>query len=82
MEFVIWNRIETDKIDVVLSKDVIKVFIDGKEHWVKKIQTQEDLKIYEQILDDIEKINEMYINKDEEKFQKLSEEFLQKLKVL
>lgn len=82
MEFVIWNRIETDKIDVVLSEDVIKVFIDGKEHWAKKIQTQEDLKIYEQILDDIEKINKMYINKDEEKFQKLSEEFLQKLKVL
>lgn len=81
MEFVIWNRIEPDKIDVVLSEDTIKVLIDDREHWTKKVQTQEDMKLYEQLLDDIEKINEMYINKDEANFQKLSEDFLQKLKV-
>jgi hypothetical protein len=55
--------------------------IDGKEIFSKLIEKQEDMKIYEDMLDDIEKINEVYISGDEVNFQKLSEEFLEKLKV-
>jgi YbbR domain-containing protein len=81
MEFVIWNRVEPDKIDITLTDNTVKVLIDGKEIFSKLIEKQEDMKIYEDMLDDIEKINEVYISGDEVNFQKLSEEFLEKLKV-
>jgi hypothetical protein len=82
MEFVIWNKIEPDKIDVVLTDDSITISIDGQPFWNKPVTNEADVKIYEEILDDIEKVNEKYIAGEEEAFQKLSEEFLEKLKVL
>ena len=82
MELVIWNKIEPDKIDVVIVDNVIKVLIDDRAIWSKIMEKPEDMNIYNDILDDVEKINEVYINGDTENFQKLSEEFLQKLKTL
>lgn len=82
MEFVIWNKTDVDKIDVVLSEKTIKVMIDDVETFSKLIKKPEDMKIYTDILDDVEKINETYISGDEINFQKLSQEFLEKLKML
>ena len=82
MEFVIWNRTDADKIDVVLSDDTLKVIIEDNEVFSKVLKTQEDIKIYDELLDDIEKINEVYISGDEVNFQNLSEKFLEKLKVI
>jgi len=81
MKLVIWNKTDADNIDVFIADDYIKVLINDIQHWTKKIETREDLGFYEELLGDIEKINQMYIDKDEENFQKLSEDFLNKLEV-
>jgi len=80
MELVIWNKTDVDNIEPVLSEDTIKVLINDQEYWSKLITKPEDIEIYNSILDDLEKINELYIEGDEDNFQKLSEEFLQKIK--
>jgi len=81
MKLIIWNKTDADNIDVFIADDYIKVLINDIQHWTKKIETREDLGFYEELLGDIEKINQMYIDKDEENFQKLSEDFLNKLEV-
>jgi len=78
MQLVIWNNIETDKVDIDIDGDDILVRLDGIEH--KRILFNAD--IYSEILNDLEKINELYIEGDTENYQKLSEELLQKMEAM
>jgi hypothetical protein len=78
---VIWNKIESDKIDIVIT-DIIEIFVNGVSIWSMKVEDSGDYDTYHELLDDIEKINIAYIKKDTEQYQKLSEEFLQKLKTM
>jgi len=80
-KFVIWNKIESERIDIVLI-DTIEIFINGISIWSMKVEDSGDYAIYHELLDDIEKINVAYIKKEDEEYQKLSEEFLQKLKTM
>jgi hypothetical protein len=80
-KFVIWDRIEDAKIEIILT-DTIEIFINGISVWSKVVEDSGDYDLYHELLDDIEKINISYIKKNIEDYQKLSEEFLQKLKTI
>jgi len=83
MELAIWNKIEIDNIDVILLKGLVKVIVNDKVYFVKDFEDiEEGKKIYNEILDKIEEINEVYYNGDEERFKELSEKFLEELKLL
>jgi len=83
MELAIWNKIEIDNIDVIFLKGLIKVMINDKVYFIKEFEDiEEGRKIYNELLDKIEEINEAYYNNDEEQFKELSEKFLEELKLL
>ena len=71
-KFVIWDRIEDAKIDIILT-DTIEIFINGKSIWSMVIEDSGDYGLYHELLDDIEKINIAHIKKNTEEYQKLSE---------
>ena len=77
---VIWNKIETNKIDIIRTDDTIEVFVNDVSIWLQQITDSGDYATYYELLDDIEKINIAYIKKETDEYQKLSEEFLVKLK--
>ena len=83
MELAIWNKIEIDNIDVIFLKGLIKVMINDKVYFIKEFENiEEGKKIYNELLDKIEEINEAYYNDDKEQFKELSEKFLEELKLL
>jgi len=81
MNFVIWNKIEPAKIDVIITEQTLQVIINNVVYWSKTIE-HSFTELYSDILNDIEKINEAYIRENEEEFKELSNEFLEKLKTL
>ena len=78
MELVIWNNIETDTIDVSINGEDIVVRLNDVEH--RRIPF--DAEVFGEILNDLQKINELYIEDDVENYQQLSEDLLQKMEAM
>jgi hypothetical protein len=83
MELIIWNKISSDNIDVLLLDGLIKVKLNNKDFWSKKFDDiNKGIKIYNEILNKLEKINEAYYKENKEEYKRLSEEFFDNLKIL
>jgi len=82
MQLVIWNKVNTDNIDVILLEGLIKVKINDKTILNKDVKGNEDIEVYNKMLDDIETINIAFHEERMGDYKRLSEEFLENLKTL
>lgn len=82
MKFVIWNKISTDNIDIIIVDEQIKILLNDILHKTIPIKESGDISIYNELLNDIEKINEVYIKDEEDNYHKLSSDFFKKLEAM
>ena len=68
MELVIWNKLETDVIDVVLLDNLIKVKINDITIFNKDVSADEEIQVFNDMLDKIEAINIAYHEENIEEY--------------